>query len=95
MATYEVTYSTKPSSNVELSFSDIVLVEAATYEELTAKVVDLLRKQGPPGKYCVDSIGGDPYEPPSKKRIPKKLTKDYDNLASIINALILMRKQGS
>ena len=40
MATYEVTYSINATSNEALSYSDIVLVEAETYEELTAKVVD-------------------------------------------------------
>lgn len=48
MAIYEVTYSTKTTSNDDLSFSDIILVEAATNEELTAKVVDIVRKLGPP-----------------------------------------------
>jgi len=95
MAIYEVTYSTKTASNDELSFSDIVLVEAETHEELTAKIVDLIRKLGPPGTYYVDSIGGNPYEPRPKRRIAKKTTRDYDNLVSIINALILRRNQGS
>ena len=88
-AIYEVTYSTKAASNEELSYSDVVLVEAETHEELTAKVVDLIRKLGPPSNYYVDSIGGNPYEPRSKKRIAKKITKDLDNLVSTINALIL------
>jgi hypothetical protein len=92
---YEVTYSTKTASNDELAFSDIVLVEAETHEELTTKVVDLMCKLGPPGNYYVDSIGGNPYEPRSKKRIAKNIIKDWDNLASIINALILGRNQGS
>ena len=46
MAIYEVTYSTKATSNEELSYSDVVLVEAETHEALTAKVVDLIRKLG-------------------------------------------------
>jgi hypothetical protein len=92
---YEVTYSTKPASNDELSSSDIVLVEAETLEELTTKVVDLICKLGTPGNYCVDSIEGNPYEPRSKKRIAKKIIKDWDNLVSIINALVLRRNQGS
>lgn len=95
MAIYEVTYSSKPTSNEELSYSDIVLVEAQTHEELTRKVVDLICKLGTPGNYYVDSIGGNPYEPRSKKRIAKKIIKDWDNLVSIINALILRRNQGS
>jgi len=94
MAIYEVKYSTKTASNDELSFSDIVLVEAETNEELTAKVVGIIRKLGPPGNYCVDSIGGNPYETPSNRRIAKKLAKDWDNLVSIINAIILRRNQG-
>jgi hypothetical protein len=58
MAIYEVTYSTKTTSNDKLSFSDIVLVEAETHEELYTKVVDtLLRTLGPSGNYYVDSIG--------------------------------------
>jgi hypothetical protein len=95
VAIYEVTYSTKPESNEELSYSDIVLVEAQTHEELTTKVVDLICKLGTPGNYYVDSIGGNPYEPRSKKRIAKKIIKDWDHLVSIINALILRRNQGS
>ncbi len=94
MAIYEVTYSTKITSDYELSFSDIVLVEAETHEEMTAKVVDLIRKRGPPGNYYVDSIGGNPYESRPKKRIAKKITKDLDNLVSVINALNLRRNQG-
>jgi hypothetical protein len=90
-----VTYSTKTASNDELSFSDIVLVEAETHEELTTKVVTLLCKLGTPGNYYVDSIGGNPYEPRSKKRIAKKMTKDLDMLVSTINALILRRNQGT
>ena len=93
MATYEVTYSTKTASNDELSFSDIVLVEAETHEELTTKVVDLICKLGTPGSYYVDSIGGDPYEPRSKRRIAKKIAKEWGKLVSIINATILRRKQ--
>jgi hypothetical protein len=42
MALYEVTYSTKTVSNDELSYYDIVLVEAETHEELFTKVVDRL-----------------------------------------------------
>ena len=94
MAIYEVTYSTEASSNEELSYSDVVLVEAETHEELTAKVVDLIRKLGPPGNNYVDSIGGNPYEPRPKTRIARKITKDLDNLVSIINVLILSRNQG-
>ncbi len=94
MAIYEVTYSTKTASNEELSFSDIVLVEAETHQELITKVVDILRKLGPPGNYYVDSIGGNPNETHSKKRIAKKTTKDFDKLVSIINTLVLRRNQG-
>jgi hypothetical protein len=94
MAIYEVTYSAEAASNEELSYSDVVLVEAETHEELTAKVVDLIRKLGPPGNYYVDSIGGDPYETPPNKRIARKITKDLDNLVSTVNALILNRNQG-
>jgi hypothetical protein len=94
MAIYEVTYSTKAASNEELSYSDVVLVEAKTYKELTEKVVDLIRKLGPPGNYYVDSIGGNPYEPRPKNRIARKITKDLDNLMSTVNALILNRNQG-
>jgi hypothetical protein len=94
VAIYEVTYSTKTASNDELSISDIVLVEAETPEELTTKVVNLICKLGTPGNYYVDSIGGNPYEPRSKKRIAKKMTKDLDKLVSTINALILRRNQG-
>jgi hypothetical protein len=95
VAIYEVTYSTKIASNDELSYSDIVLVEAETREELTTKVVNLICKLGTPGSYYVDSIGGNPYELRSKKRIAKKIIKDWDNLVSIINALILSRDQRS
>jgi hypothetical protein len=94
MVIYEVTYSTKTASNEQLSYSDIVLVEAETHEELTAKVVDRIRKLGPPGDYYVDSFAGSPYEPRSKKRIAKKITKDYENLVSVINAPILRRNLG-
>jgi len=95
VAIYEVTYSTKTTSSDELSFSDILLVEAETYEELYTKVVDtLLGTLGPSGNYCVDSIGGNPYEPRSKKRIAKKTTKDYKDIVSAINALISKRNQG-
>ena len=69
-------------------------MEAETNEELTAKVVDIIRKLGPQHNYYVDSIGGDPYEMPPKKRTAKKIAKDLDNLASIINELILRRNQG-
>ena len=93
MAIYEVTYSTKTASNEELSYSDVILVEAETHEALTVKVVDLLRKLGPPGNYYVDSIGGNPYETPPKKRIGRKIAKDLDNLVSTINALILSGDQ--
>jgi hypothetical protein len=71
-----------------LSYSDVVLVEAETHEELTAKVVDLIRKLGPPSNNYVYSIGGNPYEPRPKKRIARKITNDLDNLVTIINALI-------
>ena len=76
MTVYEVTYSTKMASKNELSYSDIVLVEADTPEELTTKVVNLICKLGTPGSYYVDSIGVNPYEPRSKKRIAKKIIKD-------------------
>ena len=56
MAIYEVTYSTKAASDDELSYSEIVLVEAETREALTEKIVDLIRKLGPPGNYYVDSM---------------------------------------
>ena len=95
MAIYEVTYSTKAVSVDELSFSDIILVEAETNEELTTKIVNLICKLGTPGDYYVDSIGGNPYEPHPRKRIAKKIIKDWDNLVSIINELILKRNQGS
>ena len=94
MALYEVTYSTKTTSNDDLSFSDIILVEAATNEELTTKVVDIVRKLGRPGDFCVDSIGDNPYETPSMRRISKKIVKDRDNLVSIINTLICKPNQG-
>ena len=90
-----MTYSTETASNDELSYSDIVLVEAETPEALTEKVVDLIRKLGPPGNYYMDSIGGNPYEPCPKKRIAKKMVKDYRDLVSIISALILRHNQGS
>jgi len=86
MAIYEVTYSTKTASDDELAFSDIVLVEADEREELIEKVVGIIHKLGPPGSYYVDSIGGNPYETISKRRISKKVAKDWDNLAGIINA---------
>ncbi len=95
MAIYEVIYSTKTTSNDELSFSDIVLVDAETQEELYAKVVDtLLRTLGPSGNYYVVSIGGDPYGPGSRKRITKKAAKDYGDIVSAINTLISKRNQG-
>jgi hypothetical protein len=96
VAIYEVTYSTKTASADELSFSDILLVEAETREELYTKVVDkLLRRLGPSGNYYVDSIGGNPYEPRSKKRFAKKGTKDYKEIVNAINALISKRNRGS
>ena len=95
MAIYEVTYSTKAVSVDELLFSDVILVEAETNEELTTKIVNLICKLGTPGDYYVDSIGGNPYEPHLKKRIAKKIIKDWDNLVSVINALILKGNQGS
>ena len=94
MATYEVTYSINATSNEALSYSDIVLVEAETYEELTAKVVALIRRLDPQGNYYLDSIGGNPYEPRSKKRVGRKITKDLDNLVITINALISKPNQG-
>ncbi len=94
MLIYEVTYSTR-ASNDELSFSDIVLVQAETYDELYSKVVDtLLRTLGPSGNYYVDSIGDNPYESVSKKRVAKKRAKDYKDIVSAINALISKRNQG-
>jgi hypothetical protein len=67
VAIYEVTYSTRSTSKEELSYSDVILVEAETHEELYAKVVDtLLRTLGPSGNYYVDSIGDNPYEPRPK-----------------------------
>jgi hypothetical protein len=76
MATYEVMYSTKATSNDESSFLDILLVEAETHEELFTKVVDtLLRTLGPSGNYYVDSTGDNPYEPRSKRRIAKREPK--------------------
>jgi hypothetical protein len=95
MAIHEVTYSTKTASNDELSFSDVVLVDAETHEELYTKVVDtLLHTLGPSGNYYVDSIRGDPYGPGSKKRIAKKAARDYEEIVSAINALISRRNQG-
>jgi hypothetical protein len=90
---YEVTYSTTTASNEELSYSDVILGEAETHEALTVKVADLIRKLGPAGNYYVDSIGGNPYETPPKKRIARKIAKDLDNLVSTINALILSRNR--
>ena len=95
MAIYEVTYSTKTASTDELSFSDVVLVEAETHQDLITKVVDTIGKLGPPGTYYVDSIGGNPYEPRPRRRVANKILKDCGNLVSIINALILERNQGS
>ncbi len=95
MLIYEVTYSTKTASSEESSYSDIVLVEAETNEELTAKVVNIIRKLGPPGSCYVDSIGGNPYELRPRRRIAKKIAKDYDDLVRIINALILRPNQGT
>ena len=95
MPIYEVTYSTTTRSTDELSFSDVVLVEAETHDELVTKVVDtLIRTLGPSGNYYVDSIGGNPYEPRPKMRITKKRDKDYQNTVSVINALISKRSQG-
>ncbi len=95
MAIYEVTYSTKTTPRDELSFSDIVLVEAELHEQLYTKVVDtLLRTLGPSGNYYVDSIGDNPYEPHPKKRIAKKTVKDYSDIVSAINTLISKRNQG-
>jgi hypothetical protein len=95
VAVYEVTYSTKTTSSCELSFSDVVLIEAETREELFTKVVDtLLRTLGPSGSYYVDSIGGNPYEPRPKKRIAKKTAKDYKDIVSAINAFVSKRNQG-
>jgi hypothetical protein len=95
MPIYEVTYSTRTASGDELSFSDVVLVEAETHEELYTKVVDtLLRTLGPSGNYYVDCIGGNPYEPRPKKRIAKKAAKDYKDIVGAINALISWRNQG-
>jgi hypothetical protein len=92
---YEVTYSTKTASDDEFSFSDILLVEAETYDELYTKVVDtLLRTLGSSGNYYVHSIGDNPYEARPEKRIAKKTAKDYENIVSAINALISKRNQG-
>jgi hypothetical protein len=94
MALYEVTYSTKTASSDELSFSDVVLVQAETHEELYTRVVDtLLRTLGPSGNYYVDSIGDNPYELRPKARITKKRAKDYEEIVSAINALISKRNQ--
>jgi hypothetical protein len=46
-----------------------------------------------PGNYYVDSIGGNPYEP-RPKRVAKERAKDYDDMVSTINALILRRNHG-
>jgi hypothetical protein len=94
MSIYELTYSTKTASNDELSFSDVVLIEAQTREELFTRAVDtLLRTLGPSGNYYVDSIRGNPYEPRSKKRIGRKGAKDYEDIVSAINTLISKRNQ--
>jgi hypothetical protein len=93
VAIYEVTYSTNPASKGGVSFSDVVLVEAETQEELFTKVVDtLLRKLGASRNYYVDSIRDDPYGPSSKKA--KKVAKDYKDIVSAINALISKRNHG-
>jgi hypothetical protein len=95
MAIYEVMYATKTTFDCELSFSDIVLVEAETHEDLFTKVVDtLLPTLGPSRNYYVDSIVDNPHEPRSKKRIAKKTTEDYKDIVSAINALISKRNQG-
>jgi hypothetical protein len=95
MPIYEVTYSTKTASSDEPSFLDIILVEAETRQELYTEVVDrLLRTLGPSGNRYVDSIGGDPHGPVSKKRIAKKTAKDYNDIVSAINALISKRNRG-
>ena len=95
MSIYEVTYSTKAASDNELEFSDIVLVEAETADELTTKVVDLIQKIGAIGNYYVDRIGGNPYELRPRSVVSKKIVKDFDNLVSVINQLILRRNQES
>ena len=88
MPSYQVTYSIKTASKEGLWYSDVVLVEAETHEELFTKVVDtLLRTLGPSGNYYVDSIGENPYEPRPRKRIAKKRAKDYADIVSTINAL--------
>jgi hypothetical protein len=95
VAIYEVTYSTRSTSKEVLSYSDVILVEAETHEELYTKVVDtLLRTLGPSGNCYVNSIGGDPYEPRPKGQIAKKRAKDYKDIVRAINALISKRKQG-
>jgi hypothetical protein len=91
MALYEVTYSTKTISDHGLWFSDVVLVEADTFEELALKVVNIIHKLGSPGLYSVDSIAGNPYEPRSKKPVTKKITKEYQNIVGTINNLIESR----
>jgi hypothetical protein len=94
MAIYEVAYSTKTASNDELSFSDIVLVEAETHEELYTNVVDLLlRTLGPSGNYYVDSIGDNPYQARPTALIKNRRAKDYKEIVSAINALISKRNQ--
>ena len=94
MALYEVAYSTRSTSKEELSYYDVILIEAETHEELFTKVVDtLLRTLGPSGNYYVDSIGDNPYESRSKTRIAKKRAKDYRDIVSAINALISKRNQ--
>jgi hypothetical protein len=74
------------------------LVEAETHEQLTTKNVDLICKLGTPSNYYVDGIGGNLYEPRPKKRIARKriarkIAKELDNLARIINATISSRNQ--
>ena len=41
----------------------------------------------------MDGIGGNPYEPRPKKRIAKKIAKDYKDMVRAINALISKRYQ--
>jgi hypothetical protein len=94
MVLYEVAYSTKTASSEELSYSDILLVEAETLNQLYTKVVDtLLSTLGPSGNYYVDSIGDSPYGPVSKKRIASKTVKDYRDIVSAINALVSKRNE--
>jgi len=62
MAIYEAAYSTKTASNDGSSFSDVILVEAETHEELFKKVVDTLLHT------LVDRIKG--FEPSASRRTP-------------------------